>query len=202
MKMAIQGAFFMKLERLTYNKIKIFLTMDDLMDRGITKEDVIGNSLKAHKLFQDMVEEACEEMNLKISGSIAVEIFSLQAQGLVIIITKNEEDLLIEDEDFLDLDVRIDENPHILYTFFELEEVIQLSYYLKNQGIKNSTWYFLDGCYYLLLEKVEESKYDTIISLAAEYGHASTLTLTRLHEYGTCIVSEDAISVITRNFRR
>ncbi|MFP3454093.1 adaptor protein MecA, partial [Bacillus sp. SIMBA_154] len=29
----------MRLERLNYNKIKIFLTLDDLTDRGLTKED-------------------------------------------------------------------------------------------------------------------------------------------------------------------
>ena len=36
-----RGAFFMKMERITNNKIKIFLTLDDLMDRGITKEDIV-----------------------------------------------------------------------------------------------------------------------------------------------------------------
>ena len=30
----------MRLERLNYNKIKIFLTLDDLTDRGLTKEDL------------------------------------------------------------------------------------------------------------------------------------------------------------------
>ena len=93
MKMVIQGAFVMKLERLTNNKIKIFLTFDDLFDRGITIEDIKANSLKVHKLFQEMVEEACEEMNFKMSGSIAVEIFSLQAQGLIIVALREREDV-------------------------------------------------------------------------------------------------------------
>ena len=34
-----------------------------------------------------------------------------------------------------------------------------------------------EGRYYLLIENVKDTTYDTVISLAAEYGHASTLTL-------------------------
>ena len=43
------------------------------MDRGITKEEIVGNSLKVHKLFQAMVEEACESLNL-VSAAIHVRL--------------------------------------------------------------------------------------------------------------------------------
>ncbi|MFE0505721.1 genetic competence negative regulator [Peribacillus butanolivorans] len=190
----------MKLERLTNNKIKIFLTLDDLIDRGITKEDILGNSLKVHKLFQDMVEEACEELSFKMSGSIAIEIFSLPAQGLIIIVTKEEEELLTEEEEFLDLQVKIDDFPHILYVFDEFEDIVQLSHRLSYHGLLNSTLYHYEGRYYLLIENVKDTTYDTVISLAAEYGHASTLTLYRINEYGTCIIEKDAIHVLTSHF--
>ena len=133
MKMAIGGHFFMKMERLTNNKIKIFLTLDDLMDRGVTKDDLLGNSLKVQKLFQEMVEEACESLHFKMMGSIAIEIFTLPAQGLIIIITKEEDENLGEEEDF-NLRVKYDDCPHILYFFDDFEDVIQLSYHLTNQG--------------------------------------------------------------------
>ncbi|MBK5442386.1 MULTISPECIES: genetic competence negative regulator [Peribacillus] len=190
----------MKLERLTNNKIKIFLTLDDLIDRGITKEDILGNSLKVHKLFQDMVEEACEELSFKMSGSIAIEIFSLPAQGLIIIVTKEEEELLTEEEEFLDLQVKIDDFPHILYVFNEFEDIVQLSHRLSYHGLLNSTLYHYEGRYYLLIENVKDTTYDTVISLAAEYGHASTLTLYRINEYGTCIIEKEAIHVLISHF--
>ncbi|MFB7638573.1 genetic competence negative regulator [Peribacillus butanolivorans] len=190
----------MKLERLTNNKIKIFLTLDDLIDRGITKEDILGNSLKVHKLFQDMVEEACEELSFKMSGSIAIEIFSLPAQGLIIIVTKEEEELLTEEEEFLDLQVKIDDFPHILYVFDEFEDIVQLSHRLSYHGLLNSTLYHYEGRYYLLIENVKDTTYDTVISLAAEYGHASTLTLYRINEYGTCIIEKEAIHVLISHF--
>ncbi|RFU65565.1 genetic competence negative regulator [Peribacillus glennii] len=193
----------MKLERLTNNKIKIFLTFDDLIDRGLTKEDIHGNSLKVHKLFQEMIEEACEELSFKMSGSIAIEIFALQAQGLIIIVTKAEEDILDdEEEEFLDLHVLVGEHPHILYSFCDLEDVIQLCYSLKAIGIVRSSLYRFEDNYYFLIEGVKESAYDTVISLAAEYGSVSTLTLFRLQEYGKAVVLNDAVDLLTRYFHK
>lgn len=37
----------MRLERLNYNKIKIFLTLDDLTDRGLTKKTSGRTHLKS-----------------------------------------------------------------------------------------------------------------------------------------------------------
>ncbi len=71
----------MRLERLNYNKIKIFLTLDDLTDRGLTKEDLWKDSFKVHQLFKDMMNEANTELGFEANGPIAVEVYSLQAQG-------------------------------------------------------------------------------------------------------------------------
>lgn len=200
MKIAIGGHFFMKMERITNNKIKIFLTLDDLLDRGVTKEDISGNSLKVQKMFQEMVEEACQSLNFKMIGSIAIEIFTMPAQGLIIIITKEEDESFSDEEDF-NLRVKYDDRPHILYFFKDLEDLIQLSYKLINQGLLYSTLYFYNDHYYLLIENVQETLYDKVISIAAEYGNASTLTLYRINEYGVCIIEKEAIKVITSHFR-
>lgn len=65
----------MRLERLNYNKIKIFLTFDDLVERGLTKEDLWKDTFKVHELFRDMIEEASEELGFEINGSVAVEVY-------------------------------------------------------------------------------------------------------------------------------
>ena len=102
----------MRLERLTVNKIKIFLTSDDLLDRGLSKDDIWKDSIKWHQLFHDMLEEASEEFDVEIQGSVAVEIFSLQAQGMIMIITVDEyideeEDELLFDG-FVEMQVRVE----------------------------------------------------------------------------------------------
>jgi len=196
------GHFFMKLERLSNNKIKIFFTFDDLFDRGVTKEEIRGNSLKVHKLFQDMVEEACDELDFDMSGSIAIEIISLQSQGLVIIVTKDEEDTLTDEEDYLNLKVKMDDCPHILFFFHDIEDVIQLCYRLFLKDISVSSLYIYDEHYYLLIEEVQEDLFDAISSLVSEYGRASTLTLFRMNEYGKCLIAQDAITTLTGYFRK
>lgn len=192
----------MKLERLSNNKIKIFFTFDDLFDRGVTKEEIRGNSLKVHKLFQDMVEEACDELDFDMSGSIAIEIISLQSQGLVIIVTKDEEDTLTDEEDYLNLKVKMDDCPHILFFFHDIEDVIQLCYRLFLKDISVSSLYIYDEHYYLLIEEVQEDLFDAISSLVSEYGRASTLTLFRMNEYGKCLIAQDAITTLTGYFRK
>ena len=190
----------MKMERITGTKIKIFLTLDDLMDRGITKEDIVGNSLKVQKLFQEMVEEACESLRFKMSGSVAIEIFSLPAQGLIIIITKEEDGNFADEEDF-NLRIMFDDCSHILYVFDDFEDLVQLSHHLKKQSLLSSTLYFYKAHYYLLIENVPDTSYDQVISLAAEYGNASTLTVYRMNEYAACLIEKEAIHVITSHFR-
>lgn len=193
----------MKLERLNSNKIKIFLTFDDLIDRGLSTEDIKENSLKIHKLFQDMIEEACDELSFKMIGSVAIEIFSLQAQGLIIIVTRDEEDLLDnEDEDeFLDLRVKMGENPDILYLFKEIDDVIQFSHRLNNIEPIGSSLYSYNNHYYLLIEEVPEESYHSVISLAAEYGYASTMTLCKVQEYAKTIVVKTAFQTIRKHFK-
>ena len=68
----------MRLERLNYNKIKNFLTFDDLSERGLTKEDLWRNAPKVQQLFRDMMQ-ANKELGFEADGPIAVEVFSLQA---------------------------------------------------------------------------------------------------------------------------
>ncbi|PLS16377.1 adaptor protein [Bacillus sp. M6-12] len=193
----------MKLERLTTNKIKIFLTFDDLSDRGLTAEDIKGNSLKIHRFFHEMIEEACAEIGFEIAGTIGVEIFSLPAQGLIIIVSRDEEDQFLNDEDdYLDLEVKVGEHPYILYSFPILEDVIQLSYCLKNINIIAGSLYSYEDIYYLLLEEIPDAVFDAVISLAAEYGSVSTLTLPRLQEYGKQIIDQNAAGMITAYFSR
>ena len=55
----------MRLERLNYNKIKIFLTFDDLSERGLTKEDLWRNAPKVQQLFRDMMQEANKELGFE-----------------------------------------------------------------------------------------------------------------------------------------
>lgn len=188
----------MKLERLNDHTLKIFLTLDDLYDNGLTVEEIKENRLKVHAIIQGMVENACAEMDFQMVGSIQIEIFALHSQGLIMIV-KREEDLFYED--LVDLHVYLDEKQQMLYAFTHFEDVVQLSVALKNSRLQpDSNLYFHDGLYYLFFYNVAERS-EVVSSLAAEFGYVSTMSIFYLKEYGKTIIENTAIRDINRYFR-
>lgn len=192
----------MRLERLTYNKIKFFLTTDDLFDRGLSKDDIWIDSLKWNQLFHDMLAEANEEFGMEFQGTIAVEIYSLQAQGMVMILTMEESD---QDEEsledvFIEMQVTIEDSHEVLFEFTSIEEVIQLSKRFTTMKIFGGSLYAMNEKYYLLFESIEAEDKNKLISVLAEYGDSSLLTVHRLIEYGKCIIQDKAIETIVEYF--
>ncbi|GGH79084.1 adapter protein MecA 1/2 [Pullulanibacillus pueri] len=195
----------MRLERLNSDKIKIFLTFDDLQERGITKEDMWTNLPKVQNLFRDMIMEADDELGFQADGPIEVEVFSLPAQGMVVIVSKRFDPDFIDDEEgddeFIEMQVTLDESNEIIYTFNDFEDVIALSHRLSPLGVKEGALFHFDGSYYLFFEENEITiDLDTFIALLAEFGNPSTVTQYRLMEYGNAIMSEKAIEHIKRYF--
>ncbi|MEH7441727.1 genetic competence negative regulator [Bacillus sp. JJ1122] len=192
----------MRLERLTNNKIKIFITVDDLSDRGLTKEDIWKDSLKWHQLFHDMLEEASEEFDLEILGSVAVEIFSLHAQGMVMIVTMIEQDEDEEqfDDGIIEMQVTVDGSDDILFEFDNIEDVIQLANRLYQAGIPGGSLHFMESHYYLLMNGILAEDATKAVSLMAEYGVPSILSIHRLLEYGNEIMEENAVETLVHYF--
>lgn len=192
----------MRLVKLNYNKIKIFLTMDDLLERGLTKEDIWKDSLKWQQLFDEMLDEANEELGVDIQGTVAIEIFSMQTQGMIMIVTMEEED----EEDSLDLEdtfieMNIYENDQvILYYFDDFEEIITTCNYLRRFSIPLSSVYYFDHKYYLTLKNYREKHHPTIIAILSEFGNVSMNSDTILQEYGKTIIENDAIEKIGTYF--
>ncbi|WP_318508548.1 genetic competence negative regulator [Bacillus sp. T3] len=192
----------MRLERLTYNKIKFFLTTDDLYDRGLSKEDIWIDSLKWNQLFHDMLEEANEEFGVEIQGTIAVEIFSLQAQGMVMILTLEESDQEEEslEDVFIEMQVTIEGCEEVLFEFSTIEEVIQLSKRFMTMDRSDGSLYSMNDKYYLHFEGIEAADKNKLISVLAEYGDPSLLSIHRLIEYGNLIIKQNAIETIVKYF--
>jgi adapter protein MecA 1/2 len=193
----------MRLERLTANKIKIFLTSDDLFERGLSKEDIWKDSIKWNQLFHDLLEEASEEFDVDIQGSVAVEIFSLQAQGMIMIITMDES---IEDEEllydgFIEMQVRVEGCEDLLYEFEQFEDIIGLCKRLFSLNINGGTLYSLNNRYYFLLDTLDAANNEKAASLLSEFGNASILSSHVLAEYGKMIADHNAVETINRFFK-
>ncbi|WP_369900390.1 genetic competence negative regulator [Bacillus manliponensis] len=194
----------MRLERLNYNKIKIFLTFDDLSERGLTKEDLWKDAPKVQQLFRDMMQEANKELGFEADGPIAVEVFSLQAQGMVVIVTKENDESDTEDEfrdEFIEMQVTLDESEHILYEFASLEDVIALASRLYPLGVTGGKLYSWEGRFYLWIEEETLAllKAD-MIAILAEFGNSSTVAIYRIMEYGKELMDDSAIEQIYEYF--
>ncbi len=202
-----KGGSTMRLERLNDDKIRIFLTFDDLTERGIEKDDMWRDIPKVHELFNDMMDEAYTEFGFDISGPVAVEVFALPAQGMVVIVSRGKgeprsNDDNDEDEDLYELEVTIEESDQIIYSFTELEFLIQISKRLSTFFSHKNTSFYYKNKYYLVLdsEELEEIELQKIIANMSEFGEASTITLEMLQEYGKLIVEHDAIQTFSKYF--
>ncbi|MBM7661217.1 adapter protein MecA 1/2 [Bacillus mesophilus] len=195
----------MRLERLTYNKIKVFLTFDDLLERGLTKEDLWHDAPKVQQLFRDMMDEASLELGFEADGPIAVEVFSLQAQGMVVIVTKETADYEDSDEfldEYIEMQVTLDESYDIFYEFNTFEDVLSLAKRMFALDITGGSLYSYQQKYYLLFEDNEfgDKNVDNMIALLAEFGNPATVTTYRVNEYGKELMKEQALTQINKYF--
>lgn len=195
----------MRVERLGKDKIKIFLTFDDLKDRGIKKEDLWTDVPKVHDLFDDIMEEAYEELGFELSGPVAVEVFALPAQGMVVIVSKGKNKAWDEqglDNDLYALEVTLEESDSIIFAFKDFEELINASKRVNSYLIYGGNLYNYKDHYILVFDQLDvlENSIDTLIAILSEYGEVSPISKAVLEEYGKVVIEEDATKVLMSHF--
>ncbi|MEK4824796.1 adaptor protein MecA [Niallia sp. FSL W8-0951] len=193
----------MRLERLNSNRIKIHLTTDDLYERGLTKEDIWKDSIKWQYFFHEMLEEANDIFDMEIHGSVAVEIFSMKAQGMVMILTITETELDKEEllsEGFLEMQVTVEETVDILYEFTDIEYVIDAVKQLEQNNFKGGSLYNLNERYYLCFVDISSFKEEQIIAILSEFGEVSLKSIYIIEEYGNVIKKDNAIETLVHFF--
>ncbi|WP_141501028.1 genetic competence negative regulator [Paenibacillus luteus] len=203
----------MKIERLSQDKIRIFLTFDDLLERGIQKEDMWREIPKVHELFSEMMDQAYSELGFDASGPLAVEVFALPAQGMVVIVTRGKMnshagDRATEDDDTEDeiyeMEVTLEHSDVVMYSFREFEDVISVCKQLQSATLTEDGQLFsYNGKYILALEPalIDSSRHNAVIALLAEYGEATSVTYAMLEEYGKVIMPEHAVREICNHFK-
>lgn len=203
----------MKIERLSQDKIRIFLTLDDLLERGIQKEDLWREIPKVHELFNEMMDQAYSELGFEASGPLAVEVIGLPAQGMVVIVTRGsgevdhhgyvDDDEQDHDEELYEMEVTLEISDTILYVFRDFEDVVAAARRLAAAGPEiGGKLYAYKGHYLLAFDAagVEQSRYQTITAVLAEYGEAASVTEAVLEEYGKVIFASDAVKEINERF--
>ena len=205
---AVKGVPDMKIERLSQDKIRIFLTFDDLLERGIQKEDMWREIPKVHELFSEMMDQAYSELGFDASGPLAVEVFALPAQGMVVIVTRGklESELFADEaddeEEVYEMEVTLEQTDLISYKFHDFEDVISAAKKLRKYITNGGSLYLYQNKWILLLEplEMEEKEYEAVIAILSEFGEATSVSHAMLEEYGKTIISGDAVNVLCSHF--
>lgn len=202
----------MKIERVSPDKIRIFLTFDDLVERGIQKDDIWSEIPKVHELFHDMMDQAYSELGFEASGPLAVEVHALPAQGMVIYVTRgnaaagffgrDDGGMELDDEDVYEMEVTLEQSDLISYAFTDFEHVIRAVSLVRRYVQEGGTLFAYKGQWILQLEPVDlpEDAYHSLISVLSEFGEATSVTRAVMEEYGQIVIAEDALSVIEQHF--
>jgi len=195
------------MERLSQDKIRIFLTFDDLTERGIQKEDMWREIPKVHELFSEMMDQAYNELGFDASGPLAVEVFAMPAQGMVVIVTRGKlerdaESVVEDEEEVYELEVTLEQSEAIIYRFKDIEDAIGAAKTLAGRLTEDGKLYRYQNQWVLVFDPagLESSSYHALIAVLAEYGEATSITPAVLEEYGKLIIESDAIKVLAEHF--
>jgi adapter protein MecA 1/2 len=210
LKLAIKEDPGMKIERLSTDKIRIFLTFDDLTERGIQKEDMWREIPKVHELFSEMMEQAYSELGFDATGPLAVEVFALPAQGMVVIVTRGKmnanaaSDHMEDEEDIYEMEVTLEESELISYAFSDFEDLLRMAKVILPMLPEGGTLFSYKNKYILQVEPSEwdekDGRYQALIAVMSEFGEATSVTRAVLEEYGKTVIAEDAVRVLCSHF--
>ncbi len=189
----------MRVERLDNDKVKIYMSYEDLKERGLAKDDIWSDKQEVHDLLNDIMDEVYDELGFEVFGSVAIEVFALPTKGVIVIITRANN---FEHPAFFQLDVRISHNNYIIFEFKEFDDLVDAAHKAEHSVHKNSKVLYLDGKYLLFIDEDEFAidDYDTISALLSEYGNISQLTKEYLLEYAKVIIENNAIQELINNF--
>lgn len=193
----------MRIERISDDQFTIFLTFEDLVERGFTKDDLWHDASNIQNLFSDMMYEASTELGFELEGMLLVQVHLMQAQGMHIVVTQKFEEIDIDtDEDFIEMKVTLDESKELMFSFEEFEDIIQVSSYLVASSIEGGQVYYMNDHYYMLLDDHDlvDKNRENIIAIMSEFSQPSIVTSYRLKEYGKVIYESNAVKQINQFF--
>ena len=204
----------MRIERINENKLKVTISIDDLLERNIDIESLNYNSPATQKLFWDMMEQAEIQYGFCASDSqICIEAAPDSDEGFVIIITKLDEGGEFESiqkyikNKFKKTDLKSKkDSPEIyssllIYYFDSFEDLRLLSKRIMRIYAGESTLYKLSNTYYLLLTKGSPlgNNNAPIEPILSEFGNRVTnagFYLGYLSEYAKKIIEYNAIETL------
>lgn len=199
----------MKIEKLTDNKIRIIIDLDELSEKNIDVNSLIKNNDKAHLLFQTILNEAEKQVGFKVQNcKLLVEAFSTADGYIVFTLTKYKNDSL---SNSTTKKVKYKRKTlsasykNAIYKFNNFDEFCNFCTYCNSSKLsdlkgfaKNISLYEYKNFYYLVFTNINiEYKYTnlfyTSISEFSNLISNSIFLKSKLMEHGKIIFKANAI---------
>lgn len=200
----------MKIEKLTEDKIRITLNLEDLKSKNIDLHSFMANSQETQDLFIEMLDEVEKEIGFITKNyKLSIEAIAMQNGNFILTITRLSETNLA-----LHRKVHIKRKsinmiyPIIIYQFDTFDDFCLLCDFIKNNEhinkvtscLGNISLYYYKN-YYLVMEDIhlDLQPLKNICSIFSEFGkyvHNANLFEKKLQEYGNVIIKENAINTV------
>lgn len=193
----------MKLEKINNNKITAYFDLNDLENHDIDFQSFMSNSPKSQQFFLDVLDIAKDKFNFNTDNyKILIETLVTDNGSFICNLTR-----LITDKDNICTDTNIQEtiSKSSIYAFSSLDDFLNFCTSLKDNLKSNinifshfSKLVLFNNTYYLVMQNITLNfdileTFCACISEFGEYISNSKYFNYRLNEYGTSIISENAI---------
>jgi len=207
----------LKVEKINENKVKITLSIDELTQRHISLKDLEKDTIKAKKLFLELIEESNLESSFIFEhAQLFVEAATDNNDFFTVTITKIDDfpDLAkynLLDEGFSKKAIRkpssiatypINFN---IFSFESLDNILDMCDILKvNKAfLGKSSLYKLDSRYFLIFSKysIKNAKFLKTYSIITEFclcNYTSELYEVSLREKSKLIIADKALQSLTK----
>jgi len=206
----------MRIERIGENKIRIFVSYDDLEERDIDLDAFNYNSPETQELFWDLMEQAELELGFEAQESqLCIEAVSDVEHGFVITITRVDEENDFESfqkfikNRYRSRDLFSRKKPAyvystmLIYAVEDFDDLCKLCSAIRPLFRGRSKVMLHEDTYYLILTSIEgnitnKNLFDSIMSEYADKMSNVDFLEGYLNEYGKVILDNDAISFFAK----
>ena len=204
----------MKIEKITENKIRIILNIEDLKNNNLDLQSFITNSVESHQLLLSLLEKAEKEIGFKTQDcKILIEALASSDGQFVFNITKfapeqEKNNIHKRNLSFKRKSIKLETN-NAVYSFESFEDFCSFANYTKDLKLENFakdySLYTYNNLYYLVISKINIhfENLPLFYSKISEFGKLisySNIFKAKLFEYGKCIIKKNALKKCLKYF--
>ncbi|MCL2838085.1 MAG: adaptor protein MecA [Oscillospiraceae bacterium] len=205
----------MRIERVNSNKIRIFISKEDLREWNVDFNSVTGNTPAAQNMFWSMMERAEREVDFHAEGSqLIVEAVASNIDGFIMQVTKVSDEEAganaARREKIKNNNYRIrrkvkfsNGSANYIYKFNNFDDLVEATKQISPRFLGQSKLYKFGGEFFLHITLGENEPGVAIDNTLIEYGRKimyHAISDGFLSEYADVLIENSAVEALANNF--